>query len=102
MEDDEVDQLEDAKVQKKKIQVASSCSNYSGSNKSRAVEHSEETKKSLAAYFPGATKGRRVEQMVFEQLKKFGFTANNTLFADCSCPDEINHNDPLEDITSLF
>jgi hypothetical protein len=102
MEDDEVDQLEDAKVQKKKIQVASSSSNYSGSNKSRAVEHSEETKKSLTTFFPGATKGRRVEQMVFEQLKKLGFTSNNTLFADCSCPDEINHNDPLEDITSLF
>ena len=26
----------------------------------------------------------------------------NTLFADCSCPDEINHDDPDEDITSLF
>jgi hypothetical protein len=31
-----------------------------------------------------------------------GFTNENTLFADSSCPDEINHDDPLEDITSLF
>jgi hypothetical protein len=31
-----------------------------------------------------------------------GFTAENTLFADSSCPDEINHDDPDEDITSLF
>lgn len=31
-----------------------------------------------------------------------GFNAENTLFADCSCPDEINHDDPLEDITSLM
>ena len=31
-----------------------------------------------------------------------GFTDDNTLFADSSCPDEINHDDPDEDITSLF
>ena len=31
-----------------------------------------------------------------------GFTAENTLYADCSCPDEINHDDPEEDITSLM
>mgnify|MGYP000868842178 CR=1 FL=1 len=24
------------------------------------------------------------------------------MYADCSCPDEINHDDPNEDITSLF
>jgi hypothetical protein len=40
--------------------------------------------------------------MVFEKLKSMGFTDANTLFADCSCPDEINHDDPLEDITSLM
>jgi hypothetical protein len=31
-----------------------------------------------------------------------GFTNENTLFADCSCPDEVNHDDPEEDITLLF
>ena len=65
-------------------------------------EQSEETQRALADHFPGASKGKKVEQMVYEQLKEQGFTDENTLFADCSCPDEINHNDPLEDITSLF
>jgi len=36
------------------------------------------------------------------KLSQLGFKAENTLFIDCSCPDEINHNDPLEDMTSLF
>jgi hypothetical protein len=31
-----------------------------------------------------------------------GFTDENTLFADSSCPDEICHDDPEEDISSLF
>lgn len=31
-----------------------------------------------------------------------GFTDDNTLYADSSCPDEINHDDPDEDLTSLF
>ena len=35
-------------------------------------------------------------------LDKLGFTADNTLYADISCPDEINHDDPGEDVTSLF
>ena len=33
---------------------------------------------------------------------KLGFTDENTLFADSSCPDEICHDDPDEDISSLF
>ena len=31
-----------------------------------------------------------------------GFTDENTLFSDSSCPDEINHNDINEVIPSLF
>ena len=31
-----------------------------------------------------------------------GFTSENTLFADSSCPDEINHDNPDEDVTALF
>ena len=31
-----------------------------------------------------------------------GFNSENTLFADSSCPDEINHDDQEEDITLLF
>jgi hypothetical protein len=47
-------------------------------------------------------KGRYCEEVTFKVLDKMGFTDDNTLYADCSCPDEINHNDPGEDITSLF
>lgn len=35
-------------------------------------------------------------------LTEIGFTDDNTLFADSTCPDEINHNDPDTDVTSLF
>jgi hypothetical protein len=60
------------------------------------------TKETLNKYFKGALTGKQTEEMVFQKLKTLGFTAENTLFADCSCPDEINHDDPEEDITSLM
>lgn len=40
--------------------------------------------------------------MAYKKLVELGFTNKNTLFGDCTCPDEINHNDPGEDISSLF
>ena len=64
--------------------------------------HSAETKDSLTRYFPGSLRGRQVENIVYRQLTMLGFKPGNTLFGNCSCPDEINHNDPGEDITSLF
>ena len=60
------------------------------------------TKETLEKYFKGAMTGKQTEQMLFNRLQGLGFTAENTLFADCSCPDEINHDDPEEDITSLM
>ena len=65
-------------------------------------EQSKETKIAISKYFPGALRGRIVAEIVFRKLDSLGFTDDNTLFADCSCPDEINHNDVGEDITSLF
>lgn len=59
-------------------------------------------KKAWQKNFPGAMKGREVEEITYNKLKDLGFNAENTLFADCSCPDEVNHDDPFEDITSLF
>jgi hypothetical protein len=56
----------------------------------------------VARWFPGALKGRLVEEIAFEKLYNLGFRNENTLYGDCSCPDEINHNDPGEDISSLF
>ena len=47
-------------------------------------------------------KGHDVDKLVFDKLTDEGFTDDNTLYADCSCPDEINHDDPEEDITSLM
>jgi hypothetical protein len=46
--------------------------------------------------------GHLAEQLVADKLIQLGFTDDNTLFADSSCPDELNHDDPEEDITSLF
>ena len=60
------------------------------------------TQISLDTYFPGAMKGKIAEVHVASELMKTGFNDENTLFADSSCPDEINHDDPSEDITSLF
>ena len=40
--------------------------------------------------------------MIGKELEKRGFTDQNTLFGDCSCPDEINHDDQTEDISWIF
>ena len=57
---------------------------------------------SLAKHFPGFMTGHDVDNLVYKKLVEEGFTPENTLYADCSCPDEINHDDPEEDISSLF
>ena len=56
----------------------------------------------MNSHFFGALKGCITEQLIANTLIKMGFTSDNTLFADSSCPDEINHDDPEEDITYLF
>jgi len=45
-------------------------------------------------------KGREVEESSYKILKELGFSQQNTLYADSSCPDEINHNGA--DITTNF
>lgn len=62
----------------------------------------KKTQDAIEKYFPGSMKGRIVEAKVYEALSKLGFNDDNTLYGDCTCPDEINHNDPGADITSLF
>jgi hypothetical protein len=66
------------------------------------IDMSAMTKKALNVNFPNAMKGTMAELIIYEKLKCEGFNAENTLYADCSCPDEINHDDPDEDISSLF
>ena len=56
----------------------------------------------LTKYFNGYMTGMEAEMLIAEQLEKRGFTSYNTLFADCICPDEINHDDPDEDISAHF
>ena len=47
-------------------------------------------------------KGKEAEAKVANILLARGFTDDNTLFTDSSCPDELNHDDPGNDITSVF
>ena len=63
-------------------------------------QHSRATLETLNRYFKGCVNGKLAEENIYTQLSRLGFTADNTLFADSSCPDEINHDDPDEDITS--
>lgn len=46
--------------------------------------------------------GHAAELATHRVLSNLGFTAENTLFSDSSCPDEVNHDDPEEDMTGLF
>jgi hypothetical protein len=62
--------------------------------------HSKLAIASLEKYFKGAMKGSEAEEKVYQQLKELGFTSKNTLFADSSCPDEINKKGEEEDISS--
>jgi len=66
------------------------------------LNHSEATTKTLDEQFKGAMRGSHIEEISFEKLKALGFTDANTLFSESTCPDEINHDDPLEDITAIF
>lgn len=47
-------------------------------------------------------KASESESKVAEVLSGLGFTSRNTIFADSCCSDEVNHDDPGENITSLF
>ena len=64
--------------------------------------HSEATAAALKEHFPGAITGHEAEALTNKILKQLGFTADNTLFSDSTSPDEVNHDDPAEDITALF
>jgi hypothetical protein len=43
-----------------------------------------------------------LEELTYLKLDQLGFTDDSTLFADSTCPDEINHADPSEDVTALY
>jgi len=51
-------------------------------------------------YFPAANTGSWVLKQAVRVLKDYGINAENTLYAQSLCPDEINHE--LGDISTLF
>jgi hypothetical protein len=53
-------------------------------------------------YFFGAISPRKLDELTFKVLTDYGFDDDNTLFADSTCPDEINHADPDQDVTAIF
>ena len=53
-------------------------------------------------YFPGALHGNDIDRLVHEKLSGLGLNAQNTLYADSSCPDEINRDNPEEDVALLL
>jgi len=54
----------------------------------RFAEQAAETAADI--YFPGHLSGGRIDHLVWNTLKKMGYTAENTLFATSVCPDEVN------------
>ena len=56
----------------------------------------------MKEHFPRALTGPKATGKFIKALVDIGFTPENTLYADSSCPDEINHDDPSEDITGLM
>ena len=59
-------------------------------------------KKCFEENFPGALTGPAAARRYIDPLLKRGFSTENTLYADSSCPDEINHDDETEDLPGLF
>ena len=61
-----------------------------------------DTQSALDKWFPGALTGEEAEDCVYKQLVTRGYNADNTLYCDVSCPDEINHDNAEEDMTGLM
>ena len=56
----------------------------------------------VLSHFPAASLAPDVEMSVYKTLSGMGFTQPNTILADSSCADELNHDDTQQDITSIF
>jgi len=59
-------------------------------------------KAAVDTYFKSALPGSQIEELVYQQVSELGITRDNTVFAQSSCPDELNHDDYAEDITRLM
>ena len=68
----------------------------------RIIELTDKQRNAMNSHFPGAMLGKELDVKTYKALSNFGFTKDNTLFADSTCPDEINHVHTKDDVTSLF
>ena len=57
---------------------------------------------SAQRHFKSSLPGSQIEQIVYQTIASLGLTKENTVFAESSCPDELNHDDYAEDITKLM
>ena len=64
--------------------------------------YADEYNRSIMKYFPGSLPGHDVDICVYKKLESLGFNAQNTLFADSQCADEINRDNPKEDVALLL
>jgi len=56
----------------------------------------------LAEHFPTAKPMKDMESMVFDVLSSMGVEASNTLLAESSCPDELNHDSFSSDLFDMM
>ena len=56
----------------------------------------------LDRHFAGHMTGMKCDYLINQQLKMRGFSSKNTIYAECACPDEINHDNPEEELSSLL
>ena len=69
---------------------------------SKEEKISDECKVSLDKHFDGHMTGMKCEYLISQQLIMRGFTSKNTIYAECACPDEINHDNPEDELSSLL
>jgi hypothetical protein len=60
---------------------------------SKTIAEMNAVHKTITKYFPKAMPAKEVLEKVKPVLTKYGFTDDNTLYAQSVCPDEINHQE---------
>lgn len=60
---------------------------------SKTLVEKNEVHETITKYFPKAMPAKEILEKVKPVLAKYGFTDDNTLYAQSVCPDEINHQE---------
>jgi hypothetical protein len=60
---------------------------------SKTLVEKNEVHETITKYFPKAMSAKEILEKVKPVLAKYGFTDDNTLYAQSVCPDEINHQE---------